>query len=138
MLNQHQIQQLENEVWYKAVRSRGPGGQNVNKVSSAAILYWDLKNSAIFDDEKKQLVQNSPLIDISSDSWIWIRSDQFRDLPMNKKHCFDALVQILRKILTPPKKRVATKIPRSQKKQRLQCKRIQSQKIANRNWRDNS
>ena len=54
-----EIQKLISELQYKAVRSSGAGGQNVNKVSSKVVLTFDLKNSQVLSEEEKLLLENN-------------------------------------------------------------------------------
>lgn len=78
---------IEKEVSFVAVRSRGPGGQNVNKVSSAAQCFWDYRNSSYLSFDEKNLITRklSNLINLRGE--LYLRSDEFRDLPRNKENC---------------------------------------------------
>src|SRR5690349_11095560 len=100
---------LRHEVFFKAVRSRGPGGQNVNKVSSAALLYWDFAYSRLLTEFQKQKLTTKLQAMINSDNQIYLRSDEFRDLEQNKSRCLEKLVDAIELALHVPKKRRATK-----------------------------
>lgn len=103
----HQI--LLDEVSFTAIRSGGPGGQNVNKVSSSALLQWDYLSSFAISQNQKELVALGLANCINKDHQVYIKSGEFRDLERNKSRCFEKLVDYLNKALTIPKKRYATK-----------------------------
>lgn len=111
------------EVIFQAVRSRGPGGQNVNKVSSAAILYWDLRHSNLFSDEQKLKLAGKLSSFMNSEGQVMFRADEYRDLPRNKSRCLEKLAEQIAQSLHVPKKRVATKPTRSSKTKKLENKR---------------
>lgn len=110
------------EVTLLAVRSRGPGGQNVNKVSSAAILKWDYFSSASFTETEKRRIGIKLKNLINSSNEVVLRSDEYRDLPRNKERAYEKLVQYIEKALFKPKPRKKTKPSRSQKAKRLDAK----------------
>ena len=83
--------ELKREVYFVAVRSRGPGGQNVNKVSSAAVLYWNFAWSSLITDHQKELIREKCSSAINKDGQIYTRSDEFRDLERNKARCLEKL-----------------------------------------------
>src|SRR4051812_45404334 len=97
--------QIEREVSFIAVRSRGPGGQNVNKVSSAAILYWAFAHSAAVSEEQKFLIRRKLQSSINKEGQIYVRSDEFRDLERNKARCLEKLTSLLTYAFHQPKKR---------------------------------
>ena len=106
---------IRGEMTFVAVRSRGPGGQNVNKVTSAAVLYWDYGASAFLSPEQKELVRVKLARFINSEGRFWIRSDEFRDLEKNKSRCLEKLNNLLISAFHVPKKRKATKPSRASK-----------------------
>lgn len=111
------------EFKFFAVRSRGPGGQNVNKVNSAAILVWDYQSSRKLNAEEKSLVSAKCKKLINKDGNIQIRSDEFRDLERNKSRCIEKLQLHLMRAFHKPAPRVASKPTRSSIKKRLDHKR---------------
>ncbi len=113
---------LEREVHFTAVRSRGPGGQNVNKVSSAAQLVWDFMNSKLLTWEEKSRLWEKGAHLITKEGTIQFRSDEFRDLERNKKRCLEKLAAAVKAALHVPKKRKATKPTRSSKIKRREQK----------------
>lgn len=113
---------LRREVIFKAVRSRGPGGQNVNKVSSAAQLDWYFEFSQLLTDDEKRRVRNKMANWINSEGSVGVRSDEFRDLERNKVRALEKLIEALKSALHVPKKRKATKPTYSSKIKRLKSK----------------
>lgn len=110
------------EVVFKAVRSRGPGGQNVNKVSSAAQLSWEFEHSLLLNPEQKSRVRNKLGNMINSEGVLMLRSDEYRDLERNKARCLEKLADHVAAALHVPKKRRATKPTRSSQVRRVDQK----------------
>jgi ribosome-associated protein len=110
------------EVIFRAVRSRGPGGQNVNKVSSAAQINWDLEHSLLFTPEQKERLRLKLAPLMTNEGYIQFRADEFRDLERNKQRCLEKLAELVRSALFVPKKRKATKPTRSSQKKRIEQK----------------
>lgn len=102
-----EIPDAELELSY--VRSSGPGGQNVNKVNSKAVLRWNLVLSESLSlDVKSRLLQKlSSQITRAGD--LVIMSDRFRDQFRNREDCFEKLRALVVSALTPVKKRKKTK-----------------------------
>lgn len=113
---------LRHEVFFKAVRSRGPGGQNVNKVSSAAVLYWDYRYSRLLTEFQKQRLTDRLQSAINAEGQIFMRSDEFRDLEQNKSRCLEKLGALVEQALHIPKKRKATKPTYSSQRRRVESK----------------
>ncbi len=117
------VAQLRREVWFEAVASRGPGGQNVNKVASAALLLWDIHASrALTDVEKLRIIPKFRKI-INRAGVVFIRSDEFRDLEQNKSRSFEKLVSRLEQARHVPKPRRPTKPTRASKIKRHETKK---------------
>jgi ribosome-associated protein len=119
--------ELAKEVDFVAVRSRGPGGQNVNKVSSAAVLYWSFNNSKLITEHQKELIRHKLQSAINKDDQVYTRSDEFRDLERNKSRCLEKLSELLAFAFHKPKKRTATKPTRSSKLRKLESKNRRSE-----------
>lgn len=118
---------IQNEITFEFARSSGAGGQNVNKVSSKAILRWNLPESLLYEPDKSILIAKlSSRLVLSGD--LIISSEEFRDQPANKKRCLDKLEAMLILALTPVKRRIKTKPTKSSKKKRLETKRIHKDK----------
>jgi ribosome-associated protein len=110
------------EIWFSAVRSGGPGGQNVNKVSSAAILRWPYLESQILSDEQKLEIGQKLKNWINKNNEIYVRSEETRDLERNRQHCISKLEALVTKALHKPKKRYKTKPTRASQKKRVESK----------------
>jgi ribosome-associated protein len=109
------------EVEFTAVRSQGAGGQNVNKVSSAAHLRFDVRASSLPDDVKERLLA---LADqrISGEGVVVIKAQGHRSLPRNQADALARLQAMVDEVLTPDAPRRATKPTRASKRRRLEGK----------------
>lgn len=115
------------DITFKAMRSRGPGGQNVNKVNSAALLLWNFEESTL-SDEKKVLLRTKLCDLINKSGEVYIRSDEFRDLERNKKRCLEKLKILITKAFFKPKPRKKTRPTKSSINKRLDSKKINGEK----------
>lgn len=122
------VQLILPEIRFVAIRSRGPGGQNVNKVSSAAMLIWDFTKSRYLSLEEKNKIQHQLEPYLNADGFLFCRSDEFRDLERNKSSCLKKLSRILEKCFFVAKPRKPTKISYSKKLKRQDSKRRHSEK----------
>jgi len=112
-----------NEFTFEATRSRGPGGQNVNKTNSAVILRWIPANSQSFSADEIMHLTQKLQTRLTTDGEIVIRSEESRDQDQNKKKCLEKLETILRQAFFVPKKRKPTKPTRSSQRKRIETKR---------------
>ncbi len=114
------------EIEITATRSRGPGGQNVNKTNSAIQLRWNLRDSNFYPLHiyDRLLIKLSGKLTIEGE--IIIRSENFRDQEQNKKDAYQKLNEMIQAALFIPKKRVKTKPTRGSKERRLKQKKGRS------------
>ncbi|HWD87693.1 MAG TPA: alternative ribosome rescue aminoacyl-tRNA hydrolase ArfB [Mucilaginibacter sp.] len=119
---------LQKEITFKASRSGGKGGQNVNKVSTKVELLFDIAQSALFTDEEKQLLLQKLQPRLNRDGHVQVMSEEERSQFMNKEKALEKLHLILIRALHQPKKRKATKPSKAVKAARLAGKKIQSVK----------
>ena len=117
---------LEKEVEFTFARSSGPGGQNVNKVNSKAILYWDYLHSELLTDRARRRFETLFGSKISLEQKAIVSGDESRDQLRNKLLCLEKLVEMIEAAQKEPKKRYKTKPSRSSVEKRLRSKTMQS------------
>ncbi|MFN3752488.1 alternative ribosome rescue aminoacyl-tRNA hydrolase ArfB [Flavobacterium sp.] len=120
------------ELQFKAVRSSGAGGQNVNKVSSKVVLSFDLKNSKALEEEEKELLSTKLATRLTSEQILILNCDEDRSQLKNKTIVTKRFLELINKSLIVPQKRKATKIPRSVIEKRIKAKRNLSEIKQNR------
>jgi len=123
------------ELRLSFARSSGPGGQNVNKVSSKAILHFDLLKSASLPPDVRERFLSAYRSRVTTAGEVVIHSETFRDQPKNIQACYDKLRQMILAVLRPPKKRRPTKPTRGSKVRRLNDKKARSQLKEGRRFR---
>ncbi|MCB0349460.1 MAG: aminoacyl-tRNA hydrolase [Bdellovibrionales bacterium] len=116
----------EYELLFEYTRSRGPGGQNVNKTNSAVILRWYPLQSSVLSSFEKERLALKWASKLTADGEILIRAEDFREQEKNKKLAVKRLHLLLQEGLRVPKKRISTKPSYSQKQKRLTSKRHRS------------
>ena len=116
-------QKIISELNFKAVRSSGAGGQNVNKVSSKVVLSFDLKNSQALSEDEKLLLETKIASRLTSDSILILNCDEDRSQLKNKTIVTKRFLDIITNGLKVPKIRKATKIPKSVIRKRIKDKK---------------
>jgi ribosome-associated protein len=114
---------LISELQFKAVRSSGAGGQNVNKVSSKVVLSFDVEKSSFLSMEEKELLIFNLSSRLTSENVLILNCDEDRSQLKNKEIVVKRFFTILTQALHIPKKRKATKIPKSFIRKRIKDKK---------------
>ena len=119
---------IKKELSYKAVRSSGAGGQNVNKVSSKIIITFQISKSEGLSIDEKDLFIQKYGNKISADGDFIISCSETRSQLKNKEIALNKLFNILQAAFKVKQKRIATKIPKGVIKRRLDDKKLLSSK----------
>ena len=117
---------LLSELNYKAVRSSGAGGQNVNKVSSKVVLSFDLEKSKGLNEEEKIYLKEKLASKLTQEFILILNCDEDRSQVKNKSIVTKRFLKIIEKGLTKTKIRRSTKVTRASKERRLKTKKTTS------------
>ena len=118
----------EEELSFTYARSGGPGGQNVNKVSSKVLLRWNPATSAALPEDVRTRFLAQQRSRLTKEGDILITSQKTRDQGRNTEDCLEKLRTLILRALQPPKTRRPTKPSRGSKERRLADKKIQGQR----------
>ncbi len=124
----HRIRIPESEFTFAFSRSGGPGGQNVNKVSSKAQMSWDVTQSPSVPDDIRERFLLRYKRRITKEGTLLITSQRYRDQGRNTQDCLNKLVELLLSVAVLPTKRKATAPSRGAKQRRLKDKQVRSDK----------
>lgn len=116
------------EISFRFARSGGPGGQNVNKLSTKVILYFDVANSPSLDDSQKRILMEKLVTRISKEGVLRVMCRRHRTQKANRDEALNRFTEIIRKALTRKPKRIKTGIPSAAVKKRLEEKKKQGRK----------
>lgn len=123
-----QIEIPRSELRFSFVRSSGPGGQNVNKVASKAVLRWAVvRSGAIPSDVRERFLNRFPRR-INDRGELIIASQRYRDQSRNVEDCVTKLREMVQAVISVPKPRKKSKVPKAVREARLQQKRITAAK----------
>jgi ribosome-associated protein len=122
----------DDELLFTFARSGGPGGQNVNKVASKAILHWNLVGNTSLPPEVRERLRAHEGNRITTEGDLVIHGQRFRDQGKNIEDCLARLREMVLRALHPPRPRRPTKPSKGSRMRRLEGKRQQSQRKVNR------
>ena len=118
---------FEDKIIYKPIRSSGPGGQNVNKVSTGIHLQYDINKHSYPDWFINRLKKLSGGV-LSNSGLIIIKANSYRSQIKNKKDALRRMVDIFKNSVNTPKKRIKTKTPLKSRQNRIETKKKNSLK----------
>lgn len=128
----YSIDALIRELNFKAVKSSGKGGQHVNKVSSKIELSFSINSSDVFSNEEKERLKLALQTRLNQEGVIILQCDETRSQHRNKTLVIQRFLKLIEEGLVIKKDRKPTKIPKAVKRKRLEYKRKNAEKKANR------
>ena len=117
------IELLQNELEFSAVRSGGPGGQHANKVSSKVVVLFDIENSKALSEKERMRLLDKLSSKLNKKNQIMMTCDESRSQHKNKQIVTDRLMTLLKDALKVSKKRIPTKVGKSEKARRMEAKK---------------
>jgi len=127
---------FKDELTFQATRSSGPGGQNVNKVSSKVELRFNFRSSLLLSETEKMVIAEKLANKINKEDEIVLVDQTDRSQLKNKEQVIEKFYALLERALTPRKKRIRTKPTRASVEKRLESKRVRASVKATRRETD--
>jgi ribosome-associated protein len=120
------IDQREIDITF--VRASGPGGQNVNKVATAAQLRFNVRASPSLPPDVRARLERLAGSALTTDGVLVLDARRYRTQPQNRQDALDRFIALVRRAATPPRPRRATRVPTGVRERRLEAKKRSGQK----------
>jgi len=130
----------EDELHFTASRSGGPGGQNVNKVSSRVTLTFHVNASVALSDDQKRRISEKLATRINKEGELRIISQRTRSQDMNRTDAIERFAELIRRALTPEPPRIKTRVPKAARERRIEKKKKRTrvkQARSKKDWGEN-